>query len=49
MVQNVWAKIAENLDFVENSNFLIRRSTKAGVRGGSRVNSQENTRDGVLL
>ena len=48
MVQNVWAKIAENLDFVENSNFILR-STKAADRGYSRINSQENTRDGVLL
>ena len=36
-------KIAENLDFVENSDF-IRGSTGAGFRMCSSLNSQENTR-----
>ena len=30
MVQNIWERIAENLDFVKSSNF-IRGSTKAAV------------------
>ena len=48
MAQNVWDKIAENLDFVENSNF-IRGSTEVAVRGCPGENSQENTRGRVLL
>ena len=31
MIENIWGKISENLDFVENSNF-IRGSTKGPVR-----------------
>ena len=41
-------KIGENLDFVENSNF-IRESTEAAVRRFSVINSQENTCDRVEL
>ena len=41
-------KIGENLDFVENSNF-IRESTEAAVHRFSVINSQENTRDRVEL
>ena len=48
MVQNVWEKCSENLDFVENSNF-IRESTEAAVRGFSGKNSRENPLDGVQL
>ena len=44
----MWEKIAENLDFVENSN-LIRGITEALVCSCSRVNSQENTHGKVLL
>ena len=40
-------KIGQNLDFVENSNF-IRESIGAGFRGFSAVNSQENTHGGAL-
>ena len=47
-VQNVWEKIAENLDFVENSNF-IRGNTEAVVRCCSGVNCQKNIHGGVLL
>ena len=25
VIENVWTKVAENLDFVENSNFIIRK------------------------
>ena len=42
MVQNIWEKIAGNLDFVENSNF-IRESTETDVHGCSGTNSQEIT------
>ena len=38
----------ENLDFVENSNF-VRGSAKAGFRGCSTVDSQEKTRGGALF
>ena len=48
MVQNVWEKIAEDLCFVENSNF-IRGSTEAGIHGWSGINSQKNTRGGVPI
>ena len=48
MVQNVWAKIPGNLDFVANSN-SNRESTEAAVRVCSSINSQENTRGEVLL
>ena len=41
-------KIGENLDFVENSNF-IRESTEATVRRFSVINSLENTCDRVEL
>ena len=45
-----WTKksIAENLDFVENSNF-VRRSIEAGSSLYSGVNSQENTCGGALF
>ena len=39
-VQNVWEKIAENLDFVENSNFATK-SAEAAVDGCSGINSQD--------
>ena len=48
MVQNAWENIAENLGFVENSNF-IRESTEAAVSRFSAVNSHENTCGGVQL
>ena len=48
MVQNVWEKIAENLDFIENGNF-IGESTEAAVRGCSGINSVEDARGRVLL
>ena len=41
-------KNAENLDFLENSNF-IRRSTEADFRGCSAVHLQENTCGGGLF
>ena len=47
-VQNACEEIAENLDFEEN-NYFIRGSTAAAVRGCSVINSQQNTRDAVLL
>ena len=47
-VQNVWKEIAENLDFVENSDF-IRESIEAAFHGCSVINSQENTCGGVVL
>ena len=34
MVQNVWEKIAEDLHFIKNGNF-IRECTEAAVRGCS--------------
>ena len=40
MKGNLDKKIAENLDFAENSNFF-RGSTEACFRGCSTVNSQE--------
>ena len=40
--------VAENSDFVENSNF-IRKSTEAAVRGCSGMNWQEDTHGVVLL
>ena len=48
MVQNVLEKVAENLDFVENSN-LIRESTETAVCRCSGIYSQENIRGGALL
>ena len=48
MVQNVWEKIAENLGFVENSNFF-RRSTEAAVHGCSGITSNKNTYGGVFI
>ena len=48
MVQNIWEKIAENLGFVENNNF-IRGSTEAAVHGCSDINKPESSRGGVLL
>ena len=45
--QNVCEKIAVKLDFAENSNFL-RESTDAVVCRCSGINSQEETRGGVL-
>ena len=48
MVQNVWEKIAENFDFVENINF-IREATETVVRGCFGTNLQENTGSRVLL
>ena len=43
MEENVREKIAVNLDFAEDSNF-IRKSTEIGVRRGSRINSPEKNR-----
>ena len=40
MEENVREKIAVNLDFTEDSNF-IRKSTEIGVRRGSGINSPE--------
>ena len=37
MAQNIWEKIAENIGFVENDNF-IRGSTEAAVLGCSSIN-----------
>ena len=48
MVQNSWEKIVENLDFVENINF-IREGTEVAVCRFSAVNSQENTCGRVQL
>ena len=48
MVQNAWENIAENLGFVENSNF-IRESTEAAVSRFSVVNSHESTCGRVQL
>ena len=48
VVKNVCEKIAKNLDFVENSNF-IRGSTEAAALSCSGVNSQKNTHGGALL
>ena len=48
MLKDVWVKIAENLDFVKNSNFTGGK-TAAPVRGCYGVNLQGNTRDGILL
>ena len=48
MEQIVWEKVAENLDFVEDNNF-IRENTETAVRGCSSVNINEITRSGVLL
>ena len=48
VVENAWEEIAENLDFVENSDF-IRGSTEAAVRSCCGINSQENTHGGVPL
>ena len=45
--KRLW-EIAENLDF-EEDNYFIRESAEAAVRGCSVRNSQQNTRDGVLL
>ena len=41
-------KFAGNLGFVENSN-ITRGSTEADVGKSSHINSQENTRGGVVL
>lgn len=48
MVQNIWKKIAENLDFVEKSKF-IKGSSEAATHRSSGINLQENSREGVLL
>ena len=48
MDQNVLEKVAENLDFVENSN-LIRESTETAIFRCSGIYSQESTRGGALL
>ena len=48
IVKNVWGKTAENIDFVENSNF-IRENTEAPVRGCSSVNWQGNICGRFLL
>ena len=47
-MKNVSVKIAENLYFAENSNF-IRWSKEAVACSYSRVNSQENTHGRELL
>ena len=47
-VQNFWEKIAENLDFVENSDF-IRGSKETFVRSCSHVNFQKNAHGGFQL
>ena len=39
LIQNACEKIAENLDFVENSNFITER-TEAAARRCSDINSQ---------
>ena len=48
MKKNVWQKIAENLDFVEHSDF-IRGSIGSAVRECPAINSKENSHDGVQL
>ena len=48
MAQKVFEKIVDNLDFVENINY-IRESSETAVRKFSGVNLQENTHAGVLL
>ena len=48
MAQFVWKKIAENLDFVENSNF-IRENTETAVRGCPSITLPENTHGRALL
>ena len=48
MIQNVWGKIAENLNFVENINF-IRESIVAAACGYSGTNLQKITQEGLSL
>ena len=48
MEQSVCEKIAENLYFVESSNF-IRESTEAAFLGRSGINLQEHAQGGVLI
>ena len=48
MVQIVWEKYGENLDFVENSNF-IKEDAEGAVCGCSGINLQKNTHRGILL
>ena len=48
MVQKVFEKIVDNLDFVEKINY-IRESSETAVREFSGINVQENTSAGVQL
>lgn len=48
VVQIVWEKYGENLDFVENSNFS-KEDTEGAVCGCSGINLQKNTHRGILL
>ena len=48
MIQNIWGKIAENLNFVENINF-IRESIVAAACGYSGTNLQKITQEGLSL
>ena len=48
MIQNIWGKIAENLNFVENINF-IRESIVAAACGYSGTNLQKMTQEGLSL
>ena len=48
VVQKVFEKIVDNLDFVENINY-IRESSETAVHGFSGINLHENTSAGVLL
>ena len=47
MVENIWEKIAENLDCVKNSN-VIRGSTKAAVSSCFGADSLKNTNGRVV-
>ena len=48
VVKKVFEKIVDNLDFVENINY-IRESSETAVLEFSGINLQENTSAGVLL
>ena len=47
-MQIVWEKNTENIDFIENGNF-IRENAEGAVRGCSGINPQKTTRGGGLL
>ena len=48
VLQKVFEKIVDNLDFVENINY-IRESSETAVHEFSGINLHENTSAGVLL